>query len=205
MLKENIDAINETVKKDSEYILEITDTVISTYIGDLNRIMNQINDEIVCKENVPTSVIEKYFLELSNYIYFVVDNVERVGIFDGVSKANAQQAYNSHYMVNQTSGIVGQNKKPTVAESTIYAQDNSLEESMVNEIYSRAYRTIKSKIDAAQTMISTLSKVLSRRMAENQFSIVNNNTRQILNEEVPTSKAPTVDFNAPGTFSYEPF
>ena len=55
-------------------------------------------------------------------------------------------------------------KKPTVAENQAVADAASIYESCVNSIYERAYKVVKFKIDAAQTMISTLSKMLSRRI-----------------------------------------
>ena len=171
------------VDENAQYLLDMTTKVVNSYTSHLTGIMNNIYNDIVNQDNPPIEVIEKYFLQLSNAIYFIAENTESVGIFDGVSKAAALQAYNDALMESQSS-IGSNNKKPTVAESTAYAQKASLEDTMINEVYSRAYKMIKSKLDAAQVMTSTLSKVLSKRMAEMQFSNVNNNNRQILNEEV---------------------
>ena len=78
--------------------------------------------------------------------------------------------------------------KPTVAELTAYAEGESINEQVTNEIYSRAYKIIKAKIDSAQTMTSTLSKTISRRMSEQQLSGAQpagiSPARQILNEMV---------------------
>jgi len=183
-----IDSAIRNVESDTKYILEIIDKTVYSYTEDLDRIMKEIDVHVISQTNPPIDVLEKYFLELSNCVYFVAERTERVGIYDGVSKAAAREVYNSAYLANQFGGQLENNKKPTVAESTAKAESASIHETMVNEVYNRAYKIIKSKVDAAQTMISTLSKVISRRMAENQFSNVNNNGRQILNEEVPTWK-----------------
>lgn len=179
-----IDNIIKDVESNADYILQITDKTVKSYTQDLDSIMQGVYDNVISVDNAPSSTLEKYFLELSNCVYFVAERAEKVGIYDGVSKATAREAYNSAYMDSQSFIQPSGGKKPTVAESTAKAETESLHETMVNEIYSRAYRIIKAKIDAAQTMISTISKILSKRMSENQFSIVNNNTRQILNEEV---------------------
>ena len=65
-------------------------------------------------------------------------------------------------------------KKVTVAEAQTSAENSSTYENMVNTIYSRSYKMFKYKIDAAQTMLSSLSKMLSKRMQEAQMSM---NTR----------------------------
>lgn len=177
----NIDEILNETKTNVDYLSSVVDSTVKSYSEYLDKIMSAIYNEIIIIENVSTDTIEKYFLELSNALYFVVENVEKVGIYDGVSKASAQQKYNDFYMKHQASnvGVVGA-KKPTVAESTAYAESESLPDSMVNEIYNRSYKILKGKIDAAQTMVSTLSKVLSKRMSENQLTATS--TRRILNE-----------------------
>lgn len=178
-----LDIAMDNVENDTQYLKEVVDKVVTSYTSHLDEVMKKIYNEVILADNVSTEILEKYFLELSNLIYFISENTEKVGMYDGVSKSKAQEAYNRAYMDSQES-LGANGKKPTVAESTALAENATIHESMVNEMYSRAYKIIKAKIDAAQTMVSTLSKVLSRRMAENQFSNVNNNTRQILNEEV---------------------
>jgi len=179
----------ESVEVDANSLIEIADKVVASYTDDLDSIMKGINENIIGIDNPPVNVIEKYFLELSNAIYFVSARVEKVGIYDGVSKAAAQAAYNKSYTAKQTKDFC-ESKKSTIADLTVYAQNNSIYENMVNELYSRVYKTIRSKIETAQTMVATLSKVISKRMSENQFSNVNNNSRRILNEEVMDASTP---------------
>ena len=193
----NLNPIIEKVESESVNISDVVESTVKAYTEPLNKVMEGITNDLVNVDNPPISVIEKYFLELSNAIYFVSETTEKVGVFDGVSRALAREIYNNAYVYHQNKTTDDPKaKKPTVGESTAYAESEALENTMVNEIYSRAYKIIKAKVASAETMVSTLSKILSRRMAENQFSGVNNNTRQILNEEVP---------GAIGTGSYTPF
>ena len=57
----------------------------------------------------------------------------------------------------------------------------SLYEKTVNDIYSKSYKILKNKISAAETMVTTLSKILSHRIQESQMT-VSQTGRQILNE-----------------------
>lgn len=181
MQVENLDKILNETKTNVDYLSKVVDSTVKSYSNYLDEIMTSVYNQIILADNASTDVIEKYFLELSNALYFVIENVEKVGIYDGVSKASAQQKYNDFYMKHQSSnvGVVGA-KKPTIAESTAYAESESLPDTMVNEIYNRSYKILKGKLDAAQTMVSTLSKVLSKRMSENQLTATSN--RRILNE-----------------------
>lgn len=176
----------ETIENNKDDVESIVDKVVSSYTDSLTQIMMDIDDNIVKVENPSTDVIEKYFLMLSNALYFVSERTERVGIYDDVSKLAFQEAYNNAYLtsLSKNDGISGA-KKPTVAESTAEAENNTIEEATINMLYSRAYKMIKSKIDAAQTMVNTLSKIMSRRIQEFGLSYVQkDNSRQILNEEV---------------------
>jgi hypothetical protein len=108
--------------------------------------------------------------------------VEKLGLFDSLSKSKAQETYNLKYLEYQhkNDGVVG-SKKPTVAEITAQAETASLYDSTMSDVYAKAYKTIKNKISAAETMISTLSKILSHRMQESQLT-TKQTERQILNE-----------------------
>ena len=175
-----------TVESNKSEVENIVDKVVSSYTDSLTQIMMEIDDNIVKVDNPSTDIIEKYFLMLSNALYFVSERTERVGIYDDISKLAFQEAYNLAYLdsQNKNNGVSGA-KKPTVAESTAEAENSTVEQATINMLYSRAYKMIKVKIDAAQNMVGTLSKIMSRRIQEFGLSYIQkDNSRQILNEEV---------------------
>ena len=155
--------------------------VLDSYTHSLDDIMAEVHDNIVAAEYPPTEVLEKYLLKLSNCIYFISERAEKVGIYDALTKTALKETYNKLYLDSQGSnvGVVGA-KKPTVAESTAIAENGSINESVINDLYNRVYKTIKVKIDCANTMISSISKVISRRMSEAQLSYTASN--------IPTEK-----------------
>lgn len=173
----------EEVKENAKYFDEVVGAVVAEQTTALDNIMMEICDNIVRVETPTIETIEKYFLELSNCIYFMNERVEKLGIYDALSKIAYKEAYNNNYM-----NPLLEKAKPTVAELTAYAEGESINEQVTNEIYSRAYKIIKAKIDSAQTMTSTLSKTISRRMSEQQLSGAQpagiSPARQILNEMV---------------------
>ena len=115
-----------TVEENKSNVEKIVDKVVSSYTDSLTQIMMEIDDNIVQVENPSTDVIEKYFLKLTNALYFVAERTERVGIYDDVSKLAFQEAYNLAYLnsQNKNNGVSGA-KKPTVAESTAEAETHS--------------------------------------------------------------------------------
>jgi len=178
-----IEAKITEVEENAQYFNEVVGSIVTEQTEALDNIMMEICDNVVNVENPTVETIEKYFLELSNCIYFMNERVEKLGIYDALSKIAYKEAYNNNYMNPELDKA-----KPTVAELTAYAEGESINEQVTNEIYSRAYKIIKAKIDSAQTMVSTLSKTLSRRMSEQQLSNMQpvgfSAGRQILNEEM---------------------
>ena len=182
----DINKINESlnnVKDDVSYIENIIDNIVKEYSSDLDNIMENIYNNVINDEYPAINTIEKYFMELSNCLYFMCEKSERLGVFDSISKSKAQETYNMKYLKHQhsTDGQVGA-KKPTVAESQAVSENASIYDKTVNDLYNRAYKIIKSKVSAAETMVSTLSKILSHRMQESQLVSMQTG-RKILNEE----------------------
>ena len=182
MDKNKLSEIISKVTDDSDQVLEIIDSVVTEYSTDLDNVMNEIYNNIICDQTPAIVTIEKYFLDLSNCLYRMCERVEKLGVFDSISKSKAQETYNTKYLEHQSSNIgVPGAKKPTVAESTASAEMEALYDKTVNDIYSRSYKILKNKISAAETMVSTLSKILSHRIQESQMT-VSQTGRQILNE-----------------------
>lgn len=183
-----------SIKNTQEYIDDLTnnvaildnilENVVNEYSGSLDKIMTEIKNNLLEIDTVPITTIEKYFTALSSEVYFMCATVEKLGLFDSLSKSKAQETYNRAYLEYQhvNDGIVG-SKKPTVAEISAKAETISLYDSTMSDVYSKAYKTIKNKISAAETMISTLSKILSHRMQESQLT-TKQTERQILNESI---------------------
>lgn len=182
MDEKRLTEIISKVTDDSSQVSAIIDNVVAEYSADLDKVMDEIHNNIICDQTPAIVTIEKYFLELSNCLYRMCERVERLGVFDSISKSRAQETYNMKYLEHQSSNIGKTGaKKPTVAESTAKAEMEALYDKTVNDIYSKAYKVLKNKISAAETMISTLSKILSHRIQESNMTVTQTG-RQILNE-----------------------
>lgn len=175
-----IDLMDET-KTNVEYFEAVTNDVVSSYSKGLDNLMNKIYNDIVLKDQPPLNTLEKYFLELSNCLYWMGDRLEQLGVYDAMSKQAYKEIYNKSYL-NQTD-IGDSKKKPTVAELTAQAENDAQYESIVSDVYTKAYKIVKNKVDAATTMLSSISKVISKRMTEMQLNSVTPTGKQILNED----------------------
>lgn len=146
--------------------------------------MQAVYTDIISVPDPSISVFEKYHLELSNCLYFMQERLEKLGSLDYLSKTKYKEVYNQAYLDNQLPDTTS-NKKKTVNELVALSEEASKSEAITNDIYARAYKVLKNKIDAANTMISTISKSISRRMGEEYLpSTPVTGVRKILNETI---------------------
>lgn len=173
--KEAIENLMLSADEDVMYLSKITDEIISKYSNTLDDIMKAIySDVILNKDGVEKTVLEQYYLELTNILYFMFEKLEQLGIYDDISKASAKEAYNNSYL-SQTNAVTG--KKPTVAEMSAAAEKDALYHTTVNGIYARSYKIFKSKIEAGYEMAKCLSKIISSRLADMQIATVDTDTK----------------------------
>ena len=185
---DKLDTLTDSVAANVKHARGIIDSVVKSYTGELDRIMCMIKTDIVDKTTpAPIEIIEKYFLELSNCLYFIGEESEKLGIYDSISKSVAKETFNNNYMSDELA-FDEKGKKKTVAELTALAENASIYEQTVNDIYNKAYKTVKAKVSSAENMCSALNKIMSRRMSELQLSstmpatFTTNPNKQILNE-----------------------
>lgn len=179
----DIDKVNELMgetQTNVEYFEKITEKVVLSYSGSLDKLMKDIYNDVLMKDQAPLNTLEKYFLELSNCLYYMGDKLEHLGVYDVMSKNAYKEVYNKKYL--GLTDIGESKKKPTVAELTAMAESEAQYEGIVNDVYAKAYKIVKNKVDAATTMLNSISKIISKRMTEMQLNSVTPSGKQILNE-----------------------
>lgn len=181
---EEIEGVIAETEENYSVYSSIANEVTSRYTKELDDIMQRIHDEIILVSDPSISTFEKYHLELSNCLYFMQERLERLGSLDYLSKTKYKEVYNQAYLDSQLPDVTS-NKKKTVNELVAISEEASKSEAITNDIYARAYKVLKNKIDAANTMISTLSKSITRRMGEEYLpSTPVTGVRKILNEDI---------------------
>lgn len=160
--EEAISDTRERVENNSQQIDEIVSNIIQPYCKDLDKYVLFIRDCLKDGENPPTTAeLEDFCMNLSTFIYFAGGMCEQLGIRDDISKALYKEMYHTSRASLQ---------KGTVADKDSLAELNSQHEFLVSAAYTRAYKTMKAKLDAAQELLSSCKKVLSHRMQEEQLT-----------------------------------
>lgn len=154
--------IQEDVEEKSKVIDTIVEGIILPYCKDLDNYVLFIKDCLKDGENPPTDAeLDDFNLNLATYIYFAGGMCEQLGIRDDIAKAVYREMYHT---------ARASQDKGTVADKDSLAELASQEQAIVSASYTRAYKTLKAKIENAQELLSSIKKTLSHRMQETELT-----------------------------------
>ena len=161
--------IQEDVEDKSKIIDDIVYDIIQPYCADLDKYVDFIRECLKDGENPPTTdELDDFCLNLSTYIYFAGGMCEQLGIRDDIAKAVYKEMYHT---------ARASQDKGTVADKDSLAELASQEQFIVSSSYTRAYKTMKSKVENAQELLGSVKKVLSRRMSEMELTRIGGSGR----------------------------
>lgn len=162
MTTEDVHSVEGSVERASIRIDDIINDIIQPYCKDLDKYVQFIAECLKDGEQPPTvKELEDFCINLSTRIYFAGGLCERLGVRDDIAKAIYKDTYHSH-----RSSL----DKGTVADKDSLAELSSQTEAMVSSAYTRAYKTMKAKVENAQEVLSSCKKVLSHRMQEEELT-----------------------------------
>ncbi len=167
-IKDMMEYTDENVKYFNDVAKETADKY-TKHLDELMQTLYKVIKKTDADNEIPSKDLERYYLELTNLIYFMGNKLEQLSIYGDMAKSAEKEVYNRAYLNNQIKDSEKKNKT-TVAENQAVAEQESQYESVVSLIYEHAYKIVKFKIDAAKDMVGTLRKIISRRMQEEQLS-----------------------------------
>ena len=160
-------AIRDSIEKHAKTMDDIIDDIIKPYCKDLDYYIEFISECLQDGENPPTDEeLEDYCINLSTRIYFAGGLCERLGVRDDIAKAVYKEMYHT-----ERSKL----EHGTVADKDSLAELASQEQAIISSAYTRAYKTMKAKVENAQELLQSCKKVLSRRMQERELTHIGGN------------------------------
>jgi len=152
-----INGIKLRVESNSNIVDKIVGDIIKPYVQGLDNYVNFIGSCLKDGEHPPTDYeLEDFCLNLSAQIYFAGGMCEQLGVRDDIARAVHKETYNT-----ARGDATG-----TIDDKNSVAELQSQQEQLISICYSRAYKTVKSKVENAQELLSSCKKVLTRRMQE---------------------------------------
>ena len=154
----------DKVEENSAELDKTINDIIERYSGELDDYMSFVMGILRNDEQPPTDAeLDDFALRLSSLIYFTSVGAEQMGIRDDLSSSAYKEAYNVARSMQ---------KSGTVADKNAQAELDAMAEKVVSIVYSKAYRILKAKVESAQEVLSSVKKVMSRRMTEASLSNV---------------------------------
>lgn len=153
-----VSGVQTKVEDHSSILTDIVNEIIEPYCKDLDRYVMFIRDCLKDGETPPTNdELDDFCMNLSTLIYFAGGMCEQLGIRDDISKAVYKEVYN-----DARSAL----SEGTIADKDSIAELQAQQEQITSVCYNRAYRIVKAKVDAAQELLASCKKVLTRRCQE---------------------------------------
>lgn len=168
--EEKVTALLTATAENSKYFEDTVMGVVTAYSANLDSLMEAIYNSSIQEEAISTSAVERYYAELAGLLYFMSTEIEKLNIYNDMSKAAAREVYNKAYLSSSSEKDAKGKSVRTVAENTSIAEMSSQYETVVNQVYEHAYRTIRVKMDAANEMVTTLKNILKKRMSDDYIN-----------------------------------
>lgn len=154
----------DKVEDNSAELDKTINDIIEKYSGELDEYVSFIRNILRNDETPPTDAeLDDFALNLSTMIYYTSVGTERMGIRDDLSNSAYKEAYNVARSLQ---------KSGTVADKNSQAELDAMAEKVVNIVYNKSYKILRAKVDAAQELLSSVKKVMSRRMNEAELSMM---------------------------------
>lgn len=161
--QEIIQNIIGRVEDNSKQIEAVVEDLIYEHCQQIDELISKFKQCLLDKENPVTEwELDDVCMKLPTYLYFIGEAQEKFGIKEDIAKSVKMELYNQ----------IHQRTKGTIADKQAASEAGTLEEEIVYRAYQRAYKRIKQKLEAAYELLSSIKKVISRRMGEQELANV---------------------------------
>lgn len=157
----NISGGPERVEKYSVQLEKIVNDIVDEHTRELTIIMHKVKDMLKDETDELTDAeIDSLLIQLPILLYDKVDDQELVGVKSDTSKQIYMEAYNEAYKLAQG----------TIADKKSVAELNATAQRLDTLIYSRAFNTIKQKLEMAIETLNAVKKVHASRQQRYNLS-----------------------------------
>lgn len=174
---QSLDSKYQEIKGYLEYYDIYGQPLVDEYAEDLDEKVDKVSMYLASVRegdgsfDVPS--LQKICMDLSISLYYTQDKLDKLNLLADMSKIKYKDSYNESYMSRQ-SAAKQEDRKYTVEQLKAIAEQEAIEENLINFIYTRASSILKGKIDAAYELLKSCSKSLSAEIQSMQTYQVSN-------------------------------
>lgn len=167
---EKLNQIINSTESNSEYFYSLVDSIVVKYSKDLDDFMRDLHTEVTGQDAISTDAAERYYAELTNLLYFMTSNLERLNIYSDMANAASKEVYSKAYLAAATEKDEKGKSLRTVGENQSIAEVSAQYENISSSVYQHVYKYLRLKFDIAMETVSMLKNIIKRRMNEEYLS-----------------------------------
>ncbi len=146
----------------SDMMSEIATKLSNDCTSALDDYVRYVSESLGQPQSISNDLLDEFILNLPVYIYYASSAVESLGIKEDVSLISKKRRI-SEVTDNLIRNKIG---GTTAAARNATAEAICTKDTLVNDIYSAAYKSAKAKVTYAYEILASCKKVLSRRIEE---------------------------------------
>lgn len=151
----------EKIEHNSKVIKDIVDELVRKYNKDLDEYITNIKEiALPQKDKLTDFDVERMVLKIPIYMYYSATGLEDLGVEQDNAEAIHKSLYNDAF----------QSATGTIRDKEAIAELAVMEDYMIEQIFKRAYKKLKIKIEMADKIYSGVKKILSKRMSDNDLT-----------------------------------
>lgn len=163
MAKLNIGSVLEN----ADPLMRAVDDVVQEFGSTLDEVVKELEDALANKDDLTIDQLNYYIAYIPIVLYNISDRIGNLGICGDVAKHTRRNKYNDAMLAST---------KNTVSQRTSDAQSQIVEEQMMEDVYNRAYKKLQHRMEYAESLHSSLKKILNYRISELEVTRTNSFT-----------------------------
>ena len=164
-LSMNFDTVEDeklaTCKKQAEdyasIITNVVDRIVGQYCQDLDDTVDAVYTILHSSKEITIDDLNYYIALLPTQMYYVGNALENIGIQGDSAAAIRRERFDKAYLEVEGKTI---NDKQSAANQLV------ISESLIEQAFARAYKQTRSRLDYADSILSSLKKILTWRTSE---------------------------------------
>lgn len=155
----------------SEPLVSSVNDVVQEFGSDLDDTITEIEDLIANKDDLTIEQLNYYIAYIPIILYRISDTIGDLGVCADLAKQDRRNKYNDAMLAST---------KDTVSQRTSDAQSAVSSEQIIEDVYARAYKKLQHRMEHAESLHSSLKKILNYRISELEVTRTNTfNVRRI--------------------------
>ena len=147
----------EKTESNADVITKVVDSIVDKHCHELDEAVNEVYRILHSSREISITDLNYYIALIPTHMYYVGNALENIGIQGDSAAAIRRERFDKAYLEVEGRTI---NDKQSAANQVV------INETLIEQAFSRAYKKTRSRLDYADSILNSLKKVLQWRMSE---------------------------------------